>query len=149
SARINSIAGNGTAAYSGDGEAAANAQLSNPNGVALDSAGNVYIADTSNFVVRVVNRQHTAITVAGVTIQPGNIATVAGTGTMGYSGDGNAALEAQLGPVFGIAVDVSGNIFIADAYANKVRKINSQGTISTYAGSNTNNPDSGCAYFDN
>src|ERR1700692_2904268 len=74
---LHTVAGSSTAGYSGDGGAASNALLQNPFGLALDSAGNVYIGDSNNNRVRVVNTGSSAITVANVTIQPGNIATVA------------------------------------------------------------------------
>jgi len=86
---LRTVAGTGSADYSGDGGLATNAVLQNPFGLALDSAGNVYIGDSSNNRIRVVNTGSSAITVAGVTIQPGNIATVAGNGTAGFSGDGD------------------------------------------------------------
>jgi sugar lactone lactonase YvrE/uncharacterized protein YceK len=139
SAKINTVAGTGTYGYAGDGAAAAEAQLASPYGMTVDSAGNIYIADTGNYVVRVVNTQNTAITVAGVTIQPGNIATIAGNGSAGYSGDGGAATSAQLAWPAGVAVDSSGNIYVSDSNSNVVRKIDSAGTISTYAGVNQDN----------
>ena len=70
--------------------------LNNPGGLALDAAGNLYLTDTGNSRIRVVNTQATTIAVLGVTIAPGDIATVAGTSTAGYSGDGGAATSAQI-----------------------------------------------------
>jgi uncharacterized protein (TIGR03437 family) len=121
---ITTIAGNGGVSYSGDGGQATKAQLNTPQGVAADSSGNLYIADTANHAVR-------KVTAAGV------ISTLAGTGTAGYSGDGSAAAGAQLRGPQGVAVDSSGNVYIADTGNSRVRKVTSGGSISTYAGSGT------------
>jgi len=132
------IAGNGTLGYSGDGGPATSAALNGPESVALDSLGNIFIADTNNSVIRVVNTQTAAITVAGVVIQPGTIQTVAGSGTAGYSGDGNAAIGAQLDDPFGVFVDSHGNIFIADTDNSAIREVvASTGNIQTVAGTGT------------
>jgi len=137
---ISTVAGNGIGGSTGDGGAATAGELQYPYGLALDSAGNIYIADTQNFTVRVVNTQSTAITVAGIGIQPGNIATVAGVlGSSGNSGDGGAATSAQFGAIYGIAVDGSGNIYIADESYSYVRKISGSGIITTVAGNGTCN----------
>ena len=82
------VAGNGTIGYSGDAGPATQAALAHPESVALDGSGNLYIADTANSVIRVVNMGTQLLTVAGVTIGPGNIQTVAGNGTAGFGGDG-------------------------------------------------------------
>lgn len=116
---INTVAGNGTAGYGGDGSAATAAQLDDPIGLAVDSAGNLYIADFINSRIRKVSG--------------GNIATVAGTGLSGYSGDGGPATSAQLYNPAGVAVDANGNLYIADLGNNAVRKI-SGGNIATVAG---------------
>jgi sugar lactone lactonase YvrE len=132
---INTVAGTGTSGATGDGEAATAAQLRSPYGLAVDSAGNIYIADSYNYAVRVVNTQRTAITVAGIGIQPGNIATVAGTiGSQGNSGDGGAATSAQIGWISALAVDGNGNIYVVDENYNYVRKIDNNGIITTVAG---------------
>ena len=117
---ITTVAGNGNPGYSGDGGPATSAELQLPLGVALDSIGNLYIADYGNSRVRKV----------GV---DGTITTVAGNGTSSYSGDGGPATNAQLGPR-GVAVDASGNLFIADAANKRVRKVAVGGTITTVAG---------------
>jgi uncharacterized protein (TIGR03437 family) len=117
---ITTFAGNGTAGFGGDNGAAASAQLNSPQGVAVDAAGNVYISDTLNARVRKVSG--------------GTISTVAGGGTIGYAGDGGAGPSAQLNTPIGLAVDGSGNLYIADFGNNVVRKLSSGGTISTLAG---------------
>jgi len=140
---ISTVAGNGTNGYSGDGGAAASAELGEPSGVGADSAGNIYIADTANSRIRAVNTGTQAVTIAGVVIQPGDIATVAGDGTNGHSGDGGPATSAELGFPSGVALDIAGNIYIADELTCSIRKVTaSTGIISTVAGTNTE----GCGY---
>ena len=106
--------------YGGDGGGATSAYLDHPQGVAVGSSGNVYIADTENNVVREVSG--------------GIINTVAGNGTQGYSGDGGPATSAELNWPDDVAVDVSGNLFIADSSGARIRKVNTRGIISTFAG---------------
>lgn len=118
---ITTIAGNGTIGYSGDGGPAAQASLAGPMGVSVDSSGNIYIADSSNFVIRMVDT-------AGI------IHTVAGNHTPGFSGDGGPATSAQLSNPYGVLADGNGNFYIADTGNNRVRKVDSNGTITTYAG---------------
>jgi sugar lactone lactonase YvrE len=122
---VTTFAGNGNSGFSGDGGAAASAQLSQPAGLAIDSAGNLYIADSNNAAVRKVT-------------QGGIISTVAGTGgSQGFSGDGGAATSAKLGAPFGVAIDASGNLYIADFYG-WIRKVNaSTGVIATIGGNGT------------
>lgn len=132
------VAGNGTLGYSGDGGPATSAALNGPESVALDGTGNIFIADTNNSVIRAVNTQSTAITVAGVVIQPGTIQTVAGSGTAGYSGDGGAATGAELADPYGVFVDGNENIFIADTDNSAIREVvASTGNIQTVAGNGT------------
>ena len=121
---INTIAGNGAAGYNGDSIAATNAQLNDPNGIAVDDSGNVYIADRLNNRVRKVSTT-------------GIITTIAGTGTNGFSGDNALATLAELNNPRGLTTDTHGNVFIADQGNNRIRKINSVGIITTIAGTGT------------
>jgi sugar lactone lactonase YvrE len=118
---ISTVAGNGKAKYAGDHGPATSASLSHPVGVAVDAAGNLYISDEGNFVVRKVNADRV-------------ITTVAGNGTSGYSGDGGHATKAQIAGALGIAVDRAGDIYIADTGNCVIRKVDSKGKISTVAG---------------
>ncbi len=121
---IDTYAGTGVAGYSGDGGAATAADLNGPGDVALDSAGNIYIADTANHRIRRVD----AVT--------GIIVTIAGTGTPGYSGDGGPATSAGIDSPEGVAVDSAGNIYIADTANHSIRRIDAAtGDIDTVAGS--------------
>ena len=123
---ITTVAGSGICGYSGDGGAAANAQLNDPTAVAVDAAGNVFIADSGNDVIREVNQS------------TGVITTVAGNGIDGYSGDGAAAIGAELDFPCAVAVDALGHVFIADSGNDVVREVDlSTGLISTVAGNGT------------
>ena len=120
---ISTIAGTGTSGYNGDGGIATSAKLFSPIGVAVDAAGNVFIGDANNYRVRRVDATS------------GLISTIAGTGVFGYSGDGGAATSAQLSFPEGVAVDGGGNVFIADWYNQRVRRVDAtSGLISTIAG---------------
>ena len=140
---IQTVAGNGTAcnpstAACGDGGPAASAQLNNPYGVFLDATGNIFIADTQDFRIRAVNTGTQAITIAGVAIPAGDIATVAGNGTFGYLGDNGPAISAELFSPFGVFVDSAENIFIADTDNHVIREVAaSSGIITTVAGNGT------------
>ncbi len=119
---IDTIAGTGVSGFSGDTGPAVEAQLNNPQGVAVDIAGNVYIADTDNHRVRRINRRTETMT------------TLAGTGVSGFSGDGGPASEAQLNQPVGVAVDIAGNVYIADRGNRRIRKVDLLQTITTIAG---------------
>ncbi len=144
SGNIHTVAGNTKQCQNpispcGDGGKATNAQLTSPYAVATDSAGNVYIADTGDNRIRVVNMQAKAIKIAGVTIKVGAIATIAGNGTVCASsisacGDGGTATAANLNNPQGLAVDVHGNIFISDSGDHRVRLVTGGGIIEAWAG---------------
>ena len=127
---ISTVAGNGTRGFSGDGGPATSASLYYPTGVAVDAAGNLYIADRGNDRIRRVNA-------AGI------ISTLAGNGTYGFSGDGGPATAASLRLPTGVAVDAAGNLYIADTYNGRVRKVTPSGTISTVAGGGAMYPGDG------
>ncbi len=123
---VQTAAGRGTAGSSGNGGAATNALLNDPKGVFADGEGDIYIADTGNNVVREVS----ALT--------GLIQVVAGTGTAGFTGDGNFATQGELSAPAGVFVDRFGNIFIADSANNRVREVvAATGFIQTVAGNGT------------
>lgn len=123
---ITTVAGDSTGGYSGDGGLAIMEQLNNPFGVATDQYRNIYIADMNNSRVR------------KVIASTGIISTVAGTGTYGYNGDAGAAVNATLSSPYGVALDASGNIYIADYDNYVVRKVTvATGNISTFAGNGT------------
>jgi sugar lactone lactonase YvrE len=120
---ITTLAGTGVSGFSGDNGPAAQAQLSNPQGVAVDSLGNIYISDTSNNRIRRID----AVS--------GNITTIAGNGSTGFAGDNGPATAASLNTPLGIAVDVAGNVYFVDHLNYRIRRIDSQsGIITTYAG---------------
>ncbi len=137
SGEIQVIAGNGTAGFTGDGVAATSTSLNIPAGIWLDAMGNVYIADTLNSRIRVVNVQSSPITINGVPIPSGFINTVAGTGVASFSGDGGPAVSATISQPLGVFVDATGNIYIADTQNNRIRLVDTTGTISTIAGNGT------------
>ena len=175
---ISTVAGNGAQGFSGDGGPATEAELYYPSGVAVDTAGNLYIADTDNNRVRMVNSLGIINTIAGngatccdvgdggpavsaqlfspITIfidalqnmyvteangqrirvinTAGIISTVAGNGGRGYGGDGGPATNAALNYPKGATIDVYGNVYIADGVNYRIRKVNTAGIISTFAG---------------
>ena len=116
--------GSRSGGFRGDGGLATSARLNGPTGVAVDDAGNLYIADQGNHRIRLV-------TTGGL------IATVAGTGRRGYSLGGGLAVSAQLSSPSAVAVDTDGNLYIADTGNNRIRKVTPEGLISTIAGTGT------------
>ena len=164
---ITVLAGNGVPGFSGDGGPAAAAQLRDPSGVAVDAAGNVYIADMGNHRIRLVTPAGVISTLAGGTTDqlnnPAGIAvdaagtvyvadtenhrirrlvggvltTIAGTGAAGFSGDGGPATAARLWNPRGVAVDAAGNVYVADRWNRRVRRVVPNGTIDTIAGNGT------------
>ena len=177
---IATIAGNGTSGLAGDNDLATKAELNYPHGIAIDAQENIYIADFYNNCIRIINSLGIIYTYAGITIgafsgdngpaslaqlyrpygialdrngnlyiadisncrvrkinTDGIITTVAGNGTPGNGGDGGAATDAQMAPT-GVFVDNFGNILIADAGDNVVRKVNTSVIISTIAGNGVN-----------
>jgi hypothetical protein len=120
---ITTVAGTGTAGFSGDGGSATSAELNGPISVTVDGAGNLYIGETNNQRVRVVNTSLSVITLLGVTVQPGAIQTVAGDGLSGYFGDGGPAINAGVNFPTGLLIDAQGNLYFADANNNVARKI--------------------------
>ena len=118
---ISTIAGNGVEGFSGDGGPATQAKLNLPAGLAFDSKGNLYISDRSNDRVRMVDSK-------------GIIRTIAGNGGDGFSGDKGPATKAELNKPFGLAIDKNDNLFIADRGNNRIRRIDSNGVITTIAG---------------
>jgi hypothetical protein len=120
---ITTVAGTGTQGFSGDGGPATNAQLCVARGVAVDGSGNLFIADPANNRIRKVSAA------------TGIITTVAGTGTSGFSGDGGLATSALLAAPLSVAVDGSGNLYIADYFNLRIRKVSAAtGIITTVAG---------------
>ncbi|HXD92565.1 MAG TPA: T9SS type A sorting domain-containing protein [Bacteroidia bacterium] len=121
---ITTFAGIGTSGPYGDGGQASSAELNSPWGLALDMLGNLFISDGGNARIRKVNT-------AGI------ITTVVGNGTQGYIGDGGAATAAELNQPKGITLDAIGNLYIADEYNNRIRKVNTSGIINTIVGNGT------------
>ena len=118
------IAGTGNFQFGGDGGVAVEARLRSPSGVAVDKAGNVYVADTANHRVRRIGLD-------------GRIDTVAGTGEAGYGGDGGLAIAAKLKSPMGVAVDAAGNVYISDTGNHAIRWVTRAGLIETWAGTGT------------
>ncbi len=118
---IRTIAGTGTTNFTGDQGPSSLATLNTPTGIAVDIAGNIYIADSQNFRVRRIDAS-------------GTITTYAGNGDYGFGGDGGQARAAVLNHPFSVLADVSGNVYISDTGNNRVREIAPNGVITTVAG---------------
>jgi sugar lactone lactonase YvrE len=118
---ISTVAGNGQASFSGDGGPATQASLNRPCAVAVDAAGNLFIADYGNSRIRKVSPD-------------GIITTLAGSGEAGYGGDGGPATSASLRGPYGVQVDTAGNVYIADQQNCRIRKVAKDGIITTVAG---------------
>jgi uncharacterized protein (TIGR03437 family) len=125
---ITTIAGNGRRGYSGDNGPATEAQMTTPDGLALDSSGVLYISDEFNHRIRSVDAS-------------GIIRTFAGTGVAGYNGDDRQANTAQLHTPRGLGLDSQGNLYVADMYNHRVRRIDRNGVIRAYAGDGRPNYD--------
>jgi trimeric autotransporter adhesin len=121
---ISTIAGNGISGFSGDGGPAKSALVSFPTGITIDGQGNILFTDQGNYRVRRIDPQ-------------GIITTIAGTGVIGYTGDGGPAINATFNSMYGLAVDRLGNIYICDEGNNVIRKVDLTGTITTVAGNGT------------
>src|SRR5581483_11036159 len=121
---ITTLAGNGSAQFGGDGGSSTDAALSGPTAVAADDLGNLFIADTGNNRIRRVSPN-------------GIISTAVGNGSNGSAGDGGPATNAEIAQPDNIAVDGAGNLFIADGAANRIRKVGTNGIITSVAGNGT------------
>jgi sugar lactone lactonase YvrE len=118
---ITTVAGNGDTQYSGDGSQATEAGIPGPDGLFVDAAGNILIGDTTDSRIRKVDTNKI-------------ISTIAGTGELGFSGDGANAVDAQISSPEALVVDAAGNIYFADGENNRIRRIAPDGTITTIAG---------------
>jgi sugar lactone lactonase YvrE len=126
SGTITTIAGTGIQGFSGDNGAAINANIDSPTGLAIDSAGNLYLADTHNHRIRCIDAS------------TGLITTIAGTGIPGFGGDNAAATSANLALPHGLTIDSTGNLYLTDTANHRIRRIDaSTGTITTVAGNGT------------
>jgi uncharacterized protein (TIGR03437 family) len=123
SGNITTAVGNGIQGFAGDGGPENKVEMNLPTGVAVDGSGNIYFADSNNNRVR--------------KLSGGNVTTIAGNGLLSYSGDGGGATSAQINAPLGVAVDGSGNLYIADTANNVVRRVSASGSISTFAGNGT------------
>jgi sugar lactone lactonase YvrE len=121
---IHTVAGNGVAGFSGDGGSATSAKFNSPEGLIIDAAGALYVADANNNRVRKIGLD-------------GVIHTVAGNGSATSSGDGGSALAAGISHPFGLAFDGAGNLYVSEMFGHRIRKIGTDGSISTFAGTGT------------
>ncbi len=119
--KITTLAGTGAPGFVGDGGEAKSAKLRYPQGLVLDSAGRIYISDTFNHRIRMIDTD-------------GKISTIAGNGIAGYSGDGGPATKASLFYPKGLAIDAGGNLIVADSFNGRIRAVSPDGSIRTIAG---------------
>lgn len=134
---VTRVAGTGVSGNTGNGGSALSAKIEAPTYMAVDAAGNVYFIDTNVYELRCVNTQSTTQTILGVSIGAGNIALVAGTGSYGNTGNGSAATSAKISADGAIAIDPSGNLWMACSDFHYVRQINTSGIISEVIGTGT------------
>ncbi|MEV5803286.1 Teneurin-2 [Streptomyces collinus] len=120
--KVSTVAGTGSPARGAEGAAAVSAPLTNPRGIAVDSAGDLYIADSGNHRIR------------KITMADGKVHTFAGTGAATYDGDGGLATAAHLNNPHDVAVDGADNVYIADYHNHRIRKVAADGKITTVAG---------------
>ena len=130
--KITTVVGTGDSAYTGDGGLATAATISYPQSIVWDTAGNLYVSDSGNHVIRKVTAD-------------GTIHTIAGNGLVGFSGDGGPATSASLNTPKGMAFDSAGNLFFADSFNGRIRVVKTDGTIATIAGNGGYGDDSGGA----
>ncbi len=121
--KITTAIGDGTQGFAGDGGAPNKVEMSLPTSVQVDSSGNLYFTDSLNNRIR--------------KLSGGNVTTIAGNGLLSRSGDGGAATGAQLNSPLGVAVDATGNLYVADTLNNLVRRVDTKGVITTFAGNGT------------
>jgi trimeric autotransporter adhesin len=137
---ITTIAGTGSAAYSGDGGPATAAALNDPSGIDVDASGNIYIADEDNCRIRKISASDN------------KIRTIAGNGTCAYAGDGGSATSANINHPKGVAVKSTGEVIISDAFNQCIRQVATGNTISTFPGTTPgqglNTPEGVAPYFD-
>src|SRR2546426_2932842 len=127
--RLTTIAGDGTRGYRGDGGPAIDASLNMPHELAFDRAGNIYVAERDNHVIRKIDRRS------------GIISTVAGTGRPGFGGDGGPGAQSQLRQPHSVVMDRDSSLLICDIGNHRIRRLNlATGTISTYAGTGEAKP---------
>jgi len=124
---ITTVVGTGEAGFDGDGGPSVAAKLRNPSSIVFDGAGNLYIGEAGNYRIRRVDRA------------TGIITTIAGVGAFGFDGDGGSALAAKFKNLSDLAIGPAGDLYVADAYNNRVRRISSDGIITTVAGNGTFN----------
>ncbi len=124
---ISTIAGSGESGFAGNGAPATLAKFQSPEGIAVDAAGNVYVTDCDNNCIRKIGTNGIITAYAGNAIGKG-------TGLGNYSGDGKSALNAELNHPKGLTVDAQGNVYFADCFNHRIRKVNTSGIITTVAG---------------